>query len=136
MDKTLLFNPGPTNVSEVVRDSLRTRDICHREAEFCEVLKRVNDNIVSVLGGAGSHSAALFTSSGTGCNEAIISSIHGKLLVLNNGKYSDRLFDIAVRFGVPVERLRLNPLEPMDLNLVEGVFERGWGYNTCLCRAS
>ena len=34
--KTLLFNPGPTNVSNDVRDAIKTRDICHREPEFFE----------------------------------------------------------------------------------------------------
>ena len=38
--KKRLFNPGPTNVSEPVRDSIKTHDICHREPEFFEVLSR------------------------------------------------------------------------------------------------
>lgn len=117
--KTLLFNPGPTNVSEDVRNSVKTRDICHREKEFTEVLLRVNRNIIEVLNGEGTHSAVLFISSGTGCNEAICASIHGKVLVVNNGKYSDRICDILERYKIPMNRLKLPPLEPIDLNLVE-----------------
>jgi 2-aminoethylphosphonate-pyruvate transaminase len=117
--KTRLFNPGPTNVSEKVRDAIKTQDICHREKEFFETLLRVNKNLVKVLNGEGTHSAVLFISSGTGGNEAICAAIHGKVLVLNNGKYSDRLCDILERFKIPLNRLKLPQLEPMDLNLVE-----------------
>lgn len=119
MKKTLLFNPGPTNVSEDVRNAIRTRDLCHREKEFCEVLLRVNRTVVKMFGGEKSHSAVLFVSSGTGCNEAIISSIDGKVLVLNNGKYSDRLCEIVERYGIPLIRLKFDPLKRIDLSLVE-----------------
>ena len=102
--KKRLFNPGPTNVSEPVRDSIKTHDICHREPEFFEVLSRVNKTIINVLNGEGTHSAVLFVSSGTGGNEAICSSIHGKVLVINNGKYSDRLCEILERYDIPIKR--------------------------------
>ena len=117
--KTMLFNPGPTNVSESVRKAIKTRDICHREKEFFEVLSRVNKNIVKVLNGEDSHSAVLFISSGTGCNEAICASIHGEVLVINNGKYSDRVCDILDKYKVPYNRLKLPEIEPIDLNLIE-----------------
>lgn len=121
--KTLLFNPGPTNVSENVRNAIKTKDICHREKEFFEVLERLNKNIVKVLNGEDTHSAVLFVSSGTGCNEAICSSIHGKVLVINNGKYSDRICDILERYKIPMNRLKLPHLEPVDLNLVENTLK-------------
>ena len=117
--KKRLFNPGPTNVSEPVRDSIKTHDICHREPEFFEVLSRVNRTIIKVLNGEGTHSAVLFVSSGTGGNEAICSSIHGKALVINNGKYSDRLCEIFERYNVPINRLECPKTDPVDLEKVE-----------------
>ena len=84
--KKLLFNPGPTNVSENVRSALKTNDICHRESEFFNVLANVRKNLLKVVNGEGTHTVVAFVSSGTGCNEAVISSIHGKLLLINNGK--------------------------------------------------
>jgi len=114
-----LFNPGPTNVSEQVRDAIKTQDICHREEEFFEVLSRLNKNIIKVLNGESTHESVLFVSSGTGCNEAICSSIHGKVLVINNGKYSDRICDILEKYNVPINRLKLPDLELIDLNLIE-----------------
>ncbi len=121
--RKLLFNPGPTNVSEKVREAIKTEDICHREKEFFEVLLRVNNNIVKIFGGEGTHSAILFISSGTGCNEAICSSIHGKVLVINNGKYSDRICDILERYNVHINRLKFPELEPIDLNKIDKALE-------------
>lgn len=115
----MLFNPGPTNVSEQVREAIKTKDICHREEEFFEVLSRLNKNIVKVLNGGKNYSAVLFVSSGTGCNEAICASISGKVLVINNGKYSDRICDILEKYEIPINRLKLPDLEPIDLSLIE-----------------
>lgn len=117
--RTMLFNPGPTNVSERVRKAIQTRDICHREPEFFEVLLRLNENIVKVLNGEETHSSVLFISSGSGCNEAICASIHGKVLVINNGKYSDRICDILENYRIPIVRVKNPPLEPVDLEAVE-----------------
>ena len=117
--KNKLFNPGPTNVSESVREAIKTKDICHREPEFTEVLLRVNKNIVKILNGEGTHSAVLFVSSGTGCNEAICAAIHGKVLVINNGKYSDRICDILERYNISIKRLKFDPLKPINIKEVE-----------------
>ena len=79
----MLFNPGPTNVSNGVRNAIKTHDICHRESEFFEVLTKVRKKLLKVVNGEETHSVVAFVSSGTGCNEAIISSIHGKVLLIN-----------------------------------------------------
>jgi 2-aminoethylphosphonate-pyruvate transaminase len=115
----MLFNPGPTNVSENVRNAIRTQDICHREPEFFEVLLRLNKNLVKALNGENTHTSVLFVSSGTGGNEAICSSIHGKVLVINNGKYSDRICDILEKYKILTNRLRFPPEEPVSLDPIE-----------------
>jgi 2-aminoethylphosphonate-pyruvate transaminase len=117
--KTLLFNPGPTNVSDEVRKALASKDMCHRESEFSEILLRVNKNMVKSIGAEKNYSAVLFGCSATGCNEAVISSIHGKVLLLDNGKYSERLGDIVKRYNIPINILKFNSLESIDLECVE-----------------
>ena len=79
-----LFNPGPTNVSESVRDALKTEDICHREPEFSRALTGVREKLLKVVNGEDTHTVVAFGSSGTGANEAIISSIEGKILLIQN----------------------------------------------------
>ena len=116
----MFFNPGPTNVREEVRKVLKdVGDVCHREKEFRDVLNSVRRKILKVVNGEGTHTAVAFTSSATGCNEAIISSIHGKILLINNGKYAERLGKIAKRYGISVLDLKFDPLKPIDLEKIE-----------------
>ncbi len=124
MKKTLLFNPGPTNVSEGVRKAIKTRDICHREKEFSEVLDNVRNKILRVVNGKGTHTAIAFVSSATGCNEAVINGISGKILLVNNGKYSERLKKIIQRYKLPLLELKFDPYKPIDPKEIEKPLKR------------
>lgn len=117
--KPLLFNPGPTNVSETVRSAIKTPDICHREKEFFEVFTRVRRNIIKAVNGEKTHTAVFFISSATGANEAVISSIHGKILLIENGKYSERLRKISERYNIALKIVKCNPLSPVNLIEIE-----------------
>jgi len=117
--KALLFNPGPTNVSEAVREAIKTPDICHREKEFFRVLRGVRKKILKAANGEKTHTAIAFVSSATGSNEAVISSLDGKILIINNGKYSERLREIVAKYKIPFQELRFNPLKRVDLKRVE-----------------
>lgn len=119
-----LFNPGPTNVSENVREAIKTPDICHREKEFSDVLCRVREKILKVVNGQETHTAIAFVSSATGCNEAVISSIEGKILLINNGKYSERLKKIAERYKLPFVELKFDPYKQAKLEKIEKVLKR------------
>ncbi len=125
--KSLLFNAGPTNVSAIVRKAFRDTDIFHREKEFSEILLFINKTLVNILSVQETHSAILFGSSGTGCNEAIISSIHGKILLLNNGKYSKRLGDIALQYNIPVIDFLIDPYQEFDFEQIELLLKKDPG---------
>lgn len=117
--RSLLFNPGPTNVAPEVRQALVAGDFCHREPEFFTVLKRVNERIVRILKGERTHSAVLFVASGTGANEAMLNGLQGRALLLDNGKYAQRLGDILDRYGIAYERFAVRPQQPIDCDAVE-----------------
>lgn len=121
--KTLLFNPGPTNISSEVRNSLITADMSHRESDFTEVLCQVNKTLVEILGGSGTHSSIMLVSSGTGANEAIINCIHGKILAINHGRYATRLCDIARTYNIPIHEYKIPELEPINLETLETILQ-------------
>jgi 2-aminoethylphosphonate aminotransferase len=120
-ERRLLFNPGPTNVHDDVRRALLAPDTCHREGEFTALLAALNEDLISVLGGQGTHVSIPFVSSGTGANEAILASIHGTLLVAVAGPYSERIVVIARRLGVPTETVEFAPLDGVDAATVAHV---------------
>ncbi len=118
MKNWILLNPGPVNVSEKVRQALLTPDICHREEEFSLLLQQVRSKILQVLNLNSGYSATILTGSGTAALEAGILAAcsasapsakprpSGKLLVLSNGIYADRIVDIARRHRIPTKVLR------------------------------
>jgi 2-aminoethylphosphonate-pyruvate transaminase len=68
----ILLNPGPANTSGRVRQALQTPDLCHREPEFFEVMRKCRHRLVGVLGIERTFSAVLFTGSGTAAVEATL----------------------------------------------------------------
>jgi 2-aminoethylphosphonate-pyruvate transaminase len=116
--KKLLFSPGPTNVADEVMQSLLTENMTHRDLEFTSIMRRVTDSLLELSGGEELYNCIPFASSGTGVNEAILSCVHGKILVLVAGRYSQRLVDIVKRLGIPHIELVFKPLEGIDLSIV------------------
>lgn len=103
----LLFNPGPTNVSRNVWSALNCGDICHREREFSECLAELRSRLLTIVRGSTTHDAVAFGCSATGCHEAVFNSVSGPIILVSNGKYSERLGEIARRAGLTVKTLRL-----------------------------
>jgi 2-aminoethylphosphonate-pyruvate transaminase len=103
-NKMILLNPGPVNLSDRVRNALLGSDLCHREVEFSQLQSRIREQLLQVYGlGSDSWVAVLLTGSGTAAMEAMISSLvprNGKLLVIENGVYGERLSKIAKIHGI------------------------------------
>lgn len=115
-----LFNPGPTNVSSRVWEALNCGDICHREQEFVDCLNAIIRQVPMVVCSAGNHEAVMFGCSATGCNEAIFGSVFEPVILLMNGKYSERLAEIATRCNVPIKIVKLSAdRPPTEAELVE-----------------
>jgi len=102
------MNPGPVNVTNRVRKALLKPDICHREKEFSELLASIRKRLLKIFGAESTHTAALFTGSGTAALEAMLFSFTDKdhkTLVLANGVYGERVREIMELHGSPVRTL-------------------------------
>ena len=97
--KEILLNPGPVNLSDRVRNALLRPDICHREQEFYNLQNSVRQNLMKVYELSETEWAAiLLTGSGTAAMEAMLTSlvpVNGKVLIIENGVYGERLSRIA-----------------------------------------
>lgn len=99
-----LFTPGPLTTSLTVKQAM-LRDLGSRDDEFIAVIKRVRDRLLAVAGVSQKqgYECVLMQGSGTFTVEAVISSAmprDGKLLVVVNGAYGDRMVAIAKRYGI------------------------------------
>ena len=117
-----LLNPGPANTSATVKQALVMDDLCHREPECFEMIRRCRDRLVTLAGGAPNFTAVLFAGSGTAAVEAAIASAvpPGKaLLVVDNGVYGDRMARIARAHGIPAHLVKSDLFTPVDPAAVE-----------------
>ena len=120
MNRLLLLNPGPVTLSERVRNSLLSTDLCHRESEFFDLQDEIRQRLLDVYGLAPqTWAAVLLTGSGTAAVEAMIASLvpdDSRLLVLENGVYGERISRIAQIHGIASEALRGEWIAPVDLD--------------------
>lgn len=99
MNPLILLNPGPVTLSPRVRAALNGPDLCHREPEFAELQGRIREQLLRVYDlDPARYAAVLLTGSGTAAMEAMLSSLasaQGKLLIIENGVYGERMSKIA-----------------------------------------
>ena len=99
----VLLNPGPANTTPSVRAALVIPDLCHREPEYFEMMRRCRAAVARLAGGDDDWVTVLFTGSGTAAVEATICSVvpsDRALLVVDNGVYGDRMLKIARAHGI------------------------------------
>ncbi|MBE9550277.1 MAG: 2-aminoethylphosphonate aminotransferase [Proteobacteria bacterium] len=124
--RTILLNPGPVTLSDAVCNALPGPDLCHREPEFFDMQDRVREKLLAVYDLDPAHWATvLLSGSGTAAMEAMISSLvpeDGKLLVIENGVYGERLSRIAEIHGIDFEALNYAWGEKIDPDIVADFF--------------
>ncbi|MEQ8661553.1 MAG: 2-aminoethylphosphonate aminotransferase [Gammaproteobacteria bacterium] len=107
--RTVLLNPGPVTLSERVRAALTQADLCHREPEFARLQDGLREKLLAVEGlSDATWAAVLLTGSGTAAVEAMLVSCvpaDGRVLVVENGVYGERMQRICVAYGIAHERV-------------------------------
>ncbi len=115
----LLLNPGPVTLTERVRRSLLQDDLCHRESEFFDVQEEARTRLVGVYGlDPAQWQAVLMTGSGTAAVESMVAALvpaNGKLLVIENGVYGERITQIAKQYGIAHEVAQHDWMQAPDL---------------------
>ena len=107
--KYVLLNPGPVQTTAQVKNALVQHDICHRDSDFSDILRSVEERLLEVMGARGNHRAFVITGSGTSGMECAISSAipeGKKLVVVSNGAFGDRICEIAELHRIPVVDVR------------------------------
>ncbi|BAN22529.1 2-aminoethylphosphonate aminotransferase [Caballeronia insecticola] len=118
----LLLNPGPVTLSERVRKSLLQTDLCHREPEFFDLQDEARRRLVAAYElDPAKWSAVLMTGSGTAAVESMIAGLvpeGGRLLVVENGVYGDRVAQIAQQYGIEYEVAKYEWMQAPDIDAI------------------
>lgn len=113
----LLLTPGPLTTSRAIKEAM-LRDWGARDDAFLAMTRRIRTRLVELAGGEGSHEAVLLQGSGTFAVEAMVGTLvprGGKVLVLQNGAYGERIARIARTLGrrtVVLEAPEDRPVDP------------------------
>ncbi|KML11970.1 MULTISPECIES: 2-aminoethylphosphonate aminotransferase [Burkholderia] len=128
----LLLNPGPVTLTERVRRSLLQPDLCHRESEFFDLQDEARARLVAAYElDPAEWAAVLMTGSGTAAVESMIAALvpqDGKLLVIENGVYGERITQIATQYGIAHEVLKHEWMQAPDLVQIAARLDAG-GYS-------
>lgn len=98
--RQLLFNPGPVNLDPVIHQNLFNVELCHREPEFDVLSESIRSRLYQQIGlERSSFELSLLHGSGTlAVDAALASLVRGRVLVVNNGVYCQRLVETLSRF--------------------------------------
>ena len=116
-----LLTPGPLTTSPEVKEAAR-HDYGSRDLRFIDINRRVRERLVAIAGGEGTHVCVPLQGSGTFVVEAMLGTFvsrDGKVLILANGAYGERMTKICEvagrRFDV-LETAEDRPVDPQVLD--------------------
>ena len=100
----ILLTPGPLSTSKTVKTAM-LRDWCTWDDDYNGIVQEVRRTLVSLATPAKGYTSVLMQGSGTASVESVIGSVvptDGKLAVLTNGVYGNRIVEIAEYLNIPV----------------------------------
>lgn len=123
----LLLNPGPVTLTNRVRRSLLQPDLCHRESEFFDLQDEARRRLLAVYSlDPEQWTAVLMTGSGTAAVESMVASVvpeDGRLLILENGVYGERMAQMSALYRIAHERVIGSWMESPDLSAIDTCLE-------------
>ncbi len=108
MNPFLLMTTGPVPLSDDVRRALSRPLLYHRNEDFVSIFNRVQDNLKYFL--QTRNDVLLLTSSGTGGMEAAIANLFSRgdeIVVVENGKFSERWAQIGKTYGLKIHSVKI-----------------------------
>lgn len=127
MERKILLNPGPATTTDTVKLAQVVPDICPRETEFVNIMKQIREDLVKIVhGNQKEYTSVLFCGSGTIAMDVCLNSLlpeKKKILIINNGAYSDRAADICKYYGMPFIELKFPPDNLPDLGQIEDILK-------------
>ncbi|MGF6775363.1 2-aminoethylphosphonate aminotransferase [Paraburkholderia sp. GAS334] len=128
----LLLNPGPVTLTERVRQSLLQTDLCHRESEFFDLQEEARARLVNLYDlDPAQWQAVLMTGSGTAAVESMIAALvpdDGKLLIIENGVYGERITQIASQYRIAHETVKHDWMQAPDLDRITACLDADRGF--------
>jgi len=121
----ILLTPGPLSTTKGVKAAM-LRDWCTWDEDYNRIVDAIRQQLVSLATPADGYTSVLMQGSGTFAVESVIGTAvpaDGKLLVLTNGAYGQRMIEIANRLRIPVIVQDSGELAPPDLTRLRDILQ-------------
>ncbi len=117
----LLLTPGPLTTSKGVRHAM-LRDWCTWDDDYNRIVTDIRNKLVALSSPEPGFTCVLMQGSGSFAVEATLGSVippNGKILLVNNGAYGQRMVAMAARLGIAHVEIALPETEPANPVVVE-----------------
>ena len=125
--RAVLLNPGPSTTTDTVKAAQVVTDICPREKEFAGLMKIIREDLVRIVhGDLKEYTSVLFCGSGTINIDVSLNSLlpeGKKILVINNGAYSQRAVEVCQYYDLPHIDLEFPVTQQPSLKVIEEVIK-------------
>lgn len=122
----LLLTPGPLSTSRGVRQAM-LRDWCTWSSDYNEVVQGIRYRLVQMATSASGYTSVLMQGSGTFSVESVIGSAvpeDGKILILVNGAYGQRMVKICERLRIDHVALDFGEVNPPNIDRLNDLLEQ------------
>ncbi|QDU47853.1 2-aminoethylphosphonate--pyruvate transaminase [Gimesia panareensis] len=116
----LLLTPGPLTTTRTVREAMLA-DYSTWDVDYNQRVVEIRERLVQLAASTPGYTSVLMQGSGTFAVEATIGSVippYGKLLLISNGAYGDRIGQIADCLNIPRTTLAYAETELPDLDQI------------------
>lgn len=128
IQRNILLNPGPATTTDTVKMAQVVPDICPREKEFADMMKKLRADLLRVAHAPiEKYTAVLFCGSGTINIDICLNSLlpeGKKVLVVNNGAYSSRAVEICQYYGLPHIDLKSSVFERPNMESIKMTLDK------------
>jgi 2-aminoethylphosphonate-pyruvate transaminase len=122
----ILLTPGPLTTSDTVREAM-LRDWCTWDEDYNSLVQDLRARLLAIAGrNTAGYTVALMQGSGSFVVESVIGSViprDGKLLVVSNGAYGDRMETMARMLGIDLLTYRTGDVQTPDPQHVKNLLE-------------
>lgn len=128
LKRNILLNPGPATTTDTVKMAQIVPDICPREKEFTSMMNEIREELVRIAHGTTDKYVAVpFCGSGTINMDICLNSLlpkEKKVLVINNGAYSQRAVEICNLYGLDYINLSFAYNQRPDMETIERTLKK------------
>ncbi len=123
---SVLFTPGPLTTSQTVKLAM-LKDFGARDGDFIDVIRDISQRLITQVAGLAPDVFTTILMQGCGSMgvESVISSVippFGKLLVINNGAYGERMYKTAKYLNIDTIELKYEEDQLPDIDEIDQCF--------------